>query len=290
MNGEPEENHNAIVNLLAQKFIARTDIKAVQKPDGSYAPRHSKFTRQDLLDHITGRATYGHYMIDLNNQTKLIVFDIDLVKPKPTEPRPFLPTTYTPEDGYGNFEAGEDVAYLRDVWRARGISKDDVRFMQRGYLSQQLRGMANKLMRGVWEHLQVPTTMAYTGSKGVHVYAFTGLVDAEAARLGQKIVLDSLGCFQPKKGNNFYRHVELDGFENSYAELEVEVYPKQSELNEGRQFGNLVRLPLGKNLHNPAHPTFFMDARGNHGSRAIMRRDALDALTNDDPWAGPAPE
>lgn len=276
---EPTEKHNAIVNLLAQKFIARSDIKAIQHPDGSYAPRHSKFTRDDLLAHIRGEATYGHYMIDLNNKTKLIVFDIDINKEAK------LPREYDPENGYSDFVA----AMARDVWRARGVAQDDERFTQRDYLRGQLRMMANKLMRGVWEHLQVPTTMAYTGSKGVHVYAFTGLVDADLARVGQQVVLDGLGCFQPKKGNNFYKHVQLTGFEDSFAELEVEVYPKQAELTETRQFGNLVRLPLGINRHNPSHPCFFMDARGNYGSRAIMRRDALDALTNDDPWAGPAP-
>lgn len=283
---EPAENHNAIVNLLAQKFIARSDIKAIQHPDGSYAPRHSKFTRADILAHIKGEVTYGHYLISLENKVKLIVFDIDILKSAA------LPTMYSPEEGYSGFE----LAAPRDVWRARGLSPEDVRIMQRGYLSQQLRGMANMLMRGVWDHLpspsggHTPTTMAYTGSKGVHVYAFTGPIEAELAQLGQEVVLDGLGTFQKKKGNNFYRHVELDTEETSYAELEVEVYPKQGELNEGRQFGNLVRLPLGINRHNPSHPCFFMDARGNYGSRAIMHRDALDALTNDDPWAGPAPE
>ena len=277
---EPVENHNAIVNLIAQKFIARSDIKAIQHPDGSYAPRHSKFTRDDILAHIRGDVTYGHYLINLENKVKLIVFDIDILKTAA------LPTWYTPEEGYRGFE----LAAPRDVWRARGLKPEDTRIMQRGYLSQQLRMMANMLMRGVHDHLQVPTTMAYTGSKGVHVYAFTGLVEAELAQVGQQVVLDGLGTFQKKRGNNFYRHVELDTEETSFAELEVEVYPKQGDLNEGRQFGNLVRLPLGVNRHNPSHPCFFMDARGNYGSRAIMHRDALDALTNDDPWAGPCPE
>ena len=295
MTGEPEVNHNAIVNLLAQKFIARSDIKAVQHADGSYAPRHSKFTRADILDHIRGEVTYGHYLINLDNKVKVIVFDIDIRKSEYND-APYgtveLPTLYSPEDGYGGyqrFQTKEDLEEPRNIWRARGLQPGDVRIMQRGYLSQQMRGMANKIMRAVSDNLKVPTTMAYTGSKGVHVYAFTGLIDCELAVVGKNIVFDSLG-FVRVKGKNFFMHPDAGNREDSYAELDVEGYPKQEDLNESRQFGNLVRLPLGVNRKNPSHPCFFMDARGNHGSRAIMRRDALDALTSDDPWTGPAPE
>lgn len=293
MLGEPVENHNAIANLLAAKFIARSDVKAIQNPDGSYMPRRQAFSREDLLAHIRGEVTYGHYMLNLDNKVKLIVFDIDIDKTAR------LPTRYSADEGYTDFAEigcpvqpckidGCEHKGARDVWRARGLQQDDIRITQRAYLSGQLRGIANKLMRGVDEYLQVPTTMAYTGSKGVHVYAFTGLVEADLARVGQRVVFDGLGTFSESKGNNFFKHVELDGPEESYSSLTVEVFPKQSEItSEG--FGNLVRLPLGKNRHNPAHPTFFMDARGNHGLHAIMRRDALDALQAANPWAGSTP-
>lgn len=279
-----EEEQKKIARLFAGKMIARSDVKAIQKSDGSYAPRREAFTMQDIVDHINGKQTYGHYLLNpVNGEflTKLIVFDIDLTKKGKNQnviDDCWLPTSYT--DGvYGDFV---DVASCRDIWRARASS--DVERLQRGFMSFQLRMMAEKLMRAVSDHLQVPTTMAYTGSKGVHVYAFTGLVTAEIARAGQEVVMDKLGCFEKKRGNNFYVHKNTgSGPEADFAQMEIEVYPKQESMSEGG-FGNLVRLPLGKNMHNPSHPTFFMDARGSIGAKSIHERDAIDALTHDNPW------
>jgi hypothetical protein len=275
MENYTDDQKRIVTDMLATKFIARSDIKAEQRDNGSYIPRHSKFTRQDLLDHINGDRTYGHYMIKPEENgdftTKLLAFDIDLLKLGQ------LPTLYSPEEGYTHFMEMP----CREIWRMQ--KPDPLNMMQRGFMSQQLRHMATKIMRGVADHLRVPTTMAYTGSKGVHVYAFTGVIPADLARTGQKTLFDHLDCFQPKKGNNFFAHKDGGTAEDSFAQMEVETYPKQDSLSEDG-FGNLLRLPLGINRHNPRHPTFFMDARGNHGSQAIMPRDTIDALTHDNPW------
>jgi hypothetical protein len=53
-------------------------------------------------------------------------------------------------------------------------------------------------------------------------------------------VLESFGDrFQPTRGSNFFR---VDGYV-----IDVEVFPKQSDL-DGKDLGNLMRLPLGTNL------------------------------------------
>ena len=43
-----------------------------------------------------------------------------------------------------------------------------------------------------------------------------------------------------------------------YPNFDLEVYPKQDSLAD-KDLGNLLRLPLGRNLKNPADPTFFLD-------------------------------
>lgn len=272
-----DEEKKQIAYHFASKFIGRRDVKAIQKTDGSYAPRRSRWLLTDLLDHINGVHTYGHYLLNPEENgeftTKLLVFDIDLNKVGP------LPTSYDPQLGYGDYIDSR----CRDIWQTRGLAAGDVRIMQRAFMSQQLRFMANRLMRSVHDNLMVPTTMAYTGSKGVHVYAFTGTVSAEIARKGHLVVIEDLQMVS-KRGNNFFIAKQSDNPEEGFQQLEVEVYPKQDSVAEEGGLGNLVRLPLGINHHNPAHPTFFMDARGNIGSQSIMERHALSALTHDDPW------
>ena len=77
--------------LFAKRFIQRRDIKAVQlalndkviyTPDremkrlGQHAPLG--FIMPHLEAHLTGAATYGHYMLDADDQCRLFCFDIDL--------------------------------------------------------------------------------------------------------------------------------------------------------------------------------------------------------------------
>jgi hypothetical protein len=96
--------------------------------------------------------------------------------------------------------------------------------------------------------------VAFSGSKGVHVYGcFGGSVRATAARDVGLSVLDSWGrgeLFSAVKGKNFYKAA-------TYPDLTVEVFPKQEKVGTGG-FGNLLRLPLGIN-QKTGREGFFYD-------------------------------
>jgi hypothetical protein len=121
----------------------------------------------------------------------------------------------------------------------------------------QFKLMANKLARAVFEELSVPVAVSYSGAKGLHVYGFPGLIYCNDAREGARIVLDSLDEFKAIRGDTFFEHKEQDPFEG-YPNLSIEVFPKQDSL-QGKDLGNLMRVPLGRNLKNPKDPTFFVD-------------------------------
>jgi len=142
--------------------------------------------------------------------------------------------------------------------------------------------MAAILMKAIYEELEIPCAAAYSGAKGVHVYGFTGLISADDAREGAQIVLDSLGEFEAVRGEHFFKHTDtnpLFGLTN----LTIEVFPKQRSL-DGKDLGNLMRLPLGRNMKS-TDPTFFIDMTT---AAADMRPvDPLWAMTTANPWARP---
>ena len=134
-------------------------------------------------------------------------------------------------------------------------------------------------MKSIHEELELPCAAAYSGGKGVHVYAFTGPISASDAREGARIVLDSVGGWSPSRGDNFFRSTDNDpvtGFPN----LSIEVFPKQNTL-DGKDLGNLMRLPLGRNLKS-SDPTFFIDVRSPMGQ--MIPVDPVWALETSNPW------
>jgi hypothetical protein len=119
-----------------------------------------------------------------------------------------------------------------------------------------MKTLAHILLKNVTE-MGLEGAAAYSGSKGVHVYGFTGEMPAEEVRAAADICLARSGEFAEFRGKNFFQHKNDDpihGFQN----FDVEVFPKQESL-DGKNFGNLVRLPMGKNWKNPKDPTFFLD-------------------------------
>lgn len=287
-----EQSDRAIARLFAEKFIARKDIMAIQRSNGEYNPATDStgspigFTMQTLLDHVHGVKTYGHYLLNTDDQCKLFVFDIDLNKPDPRIPdeKFYLPTERTELGEYFAFEE----ANPREVWLDRS------RRIEREFMKGQLRHMAGLLAAQVSRLLEIPVAVAYTGSKGVHVYGFTGLLPAIDVRDGAQLVLDSMGIFEPARGNHFYKHKSvlmedtdhryvIDS-ELSFSCLTVEVFPKQVTLDR-KTHGNLCRLPLGRNLKNPKDPTFFLDLRASAGEGAFTPRNPIEALTAKDYWA-----
>lgn len=274
-----------IANLFAKNFISRRDVKAVQHQSGAYTPHERRdkdgnvierypWTRADLEDHIEGRKTYGHYLLDQGSNTKLFAFDIDLEKFNPDKPdiKYFYPELV--DEAWG----GKAIEFNpREAWLDR-------RHPARPWMKYQLKMTAHRLMEVISTELELPTAAAYSGGKGVHVYAFTGTINAAEAREGARIVMESLDEWIPSRGENFYKHKNQD-YLLGYPSLSIEVFPKQDSLQD-KDLGNLMRLPLGRNRKS-SDPTFFIDM---NSPMAEMRpADPVWALTEGAlrPWSTP---
>lgn len=273
------ELSNELTNLLVKKFISRPDAKAQQSNDGKWfvhtttrkadGPR-IPWRREDLNAHLAGEATFGHYLLSIDSTCKLFAFDIDLEK---SGSLPAVPisgdSVETPWD-----ETFYDEPDLRGAWLNRAHPG-------REFMKLQFKQMAHKLCKAIQEELSLPCAVAYSGGKGVHVYAFTGPIPANEAREGAQIVLDSIGEFKPLRGDNFFKHADTDVL-NGFPNLSIEVFPKQDSL-DGKDLGNLMRLPLGRNLKAPKEPAFFLDMTAPIG--VFKPLDPTVALNADSPWA-----
>lgn len=258
---------NELANLLAKKFIARPDVKAIQTSHG-YMPvcdrrteERIPWSRQDLLDHLAKSKTYGHYLLSTDSQVKLFAFDVDLEKVGKWDVD--FPNG-NPEDTFRMEQFAPREAWLDRAHPARS------------YMKLQFREVAHALGKTIESELDIPWAAAYSGGKGIHVYGFTGLMPASDARDGALIVLDALG-YKPSRGDNFFKHEE-------YENLSIETFPKQGSL-DGKDLGNLMRLPLGRNLKAPSEPTFFMDMTAPMGTLAPL--DPVYALTTTSQWKRP---
>ncbi len=238
-----------------------------------------------LLDHLSGGWSIGHYMLNAEGKTKLFAFDIDLEKANPERgiwwPMPRGVNANT--DDWDNYDAGDP----RKTWEEINTQPD---WMER-FIIWQLRRCAQILVRSIEELIpEVRIAVAYSGHKGLHVYGFTGLMSASEAREAASFVLDNTGRFQVSRGKNFFKHVPTwQGDSNVAAmpQISVEIFPKQDNLNSEKQMGNLMRLPLGRNLAAPLnhpHQAKFIDIR--HGLLTLTERPALEALTVESQWSG----
>jgi hypothetical protein len=272
----------AVANLLAKNFIARRDVKAIQYSTGGWSPHQEynyethkhdgpriPWSRDDLNAHIAGTHTFGHYLLNSDDTCKLFAFDIDLEKNDPEKGTIGKWPEFIEESEFKihDFDA-------REAWLDR-------RHPSRGWQKLQLKTVAHSLAQVVTEDLQLPCAVAYSGGKGVHVYAFTGLIPAADAREGASIVLDTVGGWRASRGDNFFRSEDrnpVTGFPN----LSIEVFPKQDSLS-GKDLGNLMRMPLGRNLKSK-DPTFFIDMTSPLGQ--MIPVDPEFALAGN-PWRKP---
>lgn len=268
---------SSLANLFASKLIARTDVKAVQHSDGSYTPDRSPWKRADLEAHLAGQRTLGHYVLDTDDTCKLFCFDVDLRGVRRSgdgeAPDGFLPLDgLGPEDAYYNFIPDNP----RKAWSNRADPR-------RPYLKFSMRLAGAMLAERIWSELGIHVAVAYSGNKGIHVYGlFNRRIPAADARDGAMIVLESMGIWQTERGDSVFGVKDRDP-ENPLVNFTVEVYPKQPSL-KGKDLGNLLRLPLGRNCKSP-DPTFFMDLTS---ALAEMRPvDPEWALTTSDPWKRP---
>lgn len=277
-----------LANLFASKFIARPDVKAIQFSNGAWMP-HQAFNpttgkhdgpripwqREHLNAHLEGKQTFGHYLLSQESKCKLFAFDVDLRKPEPDRKfAGWLPSvSVTAADEVEWKESFQQVEDLRAAWLNRAHPARD-------FMKLQFKEIAHKLLTAIEKELEIPCLAAYSGNKGIHVYGFTGLMDAKEARWGAQIVLDALGEFEPLRGENFFVHKDDDPYEG-FQNMTIEVFPKQDSL-EGKNLGNLMRLPLGKNQRAPQEPTFFIDFKGPFAQ--LQPRDPVEALTSLNPW------
>lgn len=273
---------NSLANLLASRFIQRRDVKAIQrnsaympvtttgKTDGEYLP----WTRDDLVDHVTGRKSFGHYLVGQDGQAKLFAFDIDLTKWSERSGRPEPTWLPIDEDGYTVNGVEPRVLQPREAWAHPKAPPELRRF-----LIAQMRGVADLLARTCLELLDVPVAVAYSGSKGLHVYGLTGAAPAQDLRSAAVEVLNYTEQFTPLRGKNFYRHTD-ESPRTGYGCVDLEVFAKQDNL-DGKELGNLMRLPLGVNKKS-GQRSFFLNL--NSHVDELVELNPVVALEKGDPW------
>lgn len=288
-----------MATLIAKRFIQRRDAKAMQKPNGDYVPVADwnpdgtrgalyPFTMADLNAHLNREQTYGHYLIDADDKCKLFAFDIDLEKnrlPSSAEPEGFtgswceLPDLSAYPEGYDMSNEEYDSLIKTHPFDAREAWLDRAHPSRR-WLKYQLRCVGEKLARTVAEEFELPVAMAYSGAKGIHVYAFTGSINAAEAREAAETTMALAGGFELFRGHNFFRTTDRHPF-TGFPNLSIEIFPKQGSL-EGKDLGNLMRLPLGRN-QKTQDPTFFVDQRAPLG-QLVPHPDPVSLLKTGRPW------
>jgi hypothetical protein len=277
--------------LFAKRFIARPDVKAVQfdadagtfhrgdwfpdikidparRPNSPHLPHGFKMSH--LLAHIGGQATYGHYMLNSDDMCKMFAFDIDLAE-KGSYPN----GVFAEMDGPNAIIEVED---LRAGWQSRHKDYAELRT----HLKWQMKLLSHVLAKKVVE-LDIDCAVAYSGSKGVHVYGFMPEpMPAAEVRAAAHLVMEMADEFELLKGKHFFRHKNQDP-QNGFPNFSIEVFPKQDSLAD-KDLGNLMRLPLGTNQKNPQDPTFFLDMTSPIGQFKPVS-DPVSLLTNGNPFA-----
>lgn len=270
-----DDVNRELVALLGTRFIERRDVKAVMgEPMAGkggkplhWQPIREPFTMQDFADHLSGKRTFGHYMVSPEGKTKLFAFDLDLRENKPPVPERDDPGF---EGGYITEDSEPGVVIPCDPRKAWLEENHPAKW----YLTQQLRCLAEALAIAVHERMGLDVAMASSGGKGLHVYGFTGPDDAANVRAAALELLNIMGCFEPYRGDSFFLHKV--GLQN----ISVEVFPKQTTL-DGKDLGNLMKLPLG--LHRTTGKMGeFITAKAPYTELVPM--DPMAALSGQLPW------
>lgn len=281
----------SLAGLLARRFIARPDVYAEQTGSGIYHPVNKPFTK-DLLDrHITGEISLGHYLVNQQGEAKLFAFDFDFVD----APRTWL-----------KYPSGEEVHYLDEAFVRKVITLDeytkaynemsaqevgnpkelwqDKKHPSRQFYLIQMRTIVEMFTHRIHDVLgeNVPIAASYSGFKGCHVMGWTGMAPAADLRALATAVIESFDRFKPTKKDQYWEDQDRDPH-TGVASFQIEVFPKQDTIREGG-YGNLMRLPLGKNRKAPSSRSFFIDQR--KGSSLVApRKDPEVLLESGNPWA-----
>lgn len=254
--------------LLGKRFLQRRDVKAVQFQDGHYEPDRSPWKMSDLRSHVSGERTLGHYLIDKEGLCKLFAFDIDL-----TKEGYWIDLT----DGRTLMEGGQPCN-PRELWLEPNHPSKEF-FLLKLRCTAEVLGRKIKALFGDDLHVAI----SLSGGKGMHVYALSEEpMPASEARRSALLVLKSVNDpggkpgYEPVKGENFWK----SSGEGEKHCVEIEVFPKQDSL-DGKDLGNLMRLPLG--VHRKTNQTsYFLDFRC--GYNQIRMMDPTEALEGELPW------
>lgn len=271
-----DEQARYLAKFIAKNMIARTDVKASQLPrgQGAYVRDDSKWTMTDLMAHVKGEQTYGHYLLDQDSNVKIIAFDIDLA-----QTGHYLPYSLRDQERYADEEQDlhiGDPGLMGDEYFIECNPREawvDRKHPARPWLKHQMRELAERFTAECF-YAGLGTFATYSGNKGIHVYGLLGertpAADARilAFAIAEKVVRnleinsDVHGRdyrFASSKGKSFY-YIKSDTapLYRSFENFSIEVFPKQDHIEPNR-LGNLMRLPFGKNLKNPKDPTFVID-------------------------------
>lgn len=259
------DTERAIISLLGKRFVAREDKHAEQDEKGAYYPVDHPFKLAELIAHLRGEKSLGHYMISPDDDcVKLVAFDLDARK-----------AVTDVERERGVKDAVVDGRIIADP-RAAFADPDDPDHNEVKWELSLLGFMLALQMRDIVCKplgIDIVCAVACSGNKGVHVYGwFPERTPAAKARVLANAVLESLVddamVFAPARGENFFWN------ESDFPCVEVEVFPKQDSLSAtGKSHGNLMRLPLG--VHRKSgRESFFMQP----GAGELVPMDPLVAL------------
>jgi len=287
--------------LIALKFIQRRDVKAIQFDNGDYVPdfrmkdksRHGEGFKKSHLDaHLEGRETYGHYLIDANDKCRIFCLDVDLEKSK-------YDSEGNVEEHGGSYVKLPDMANVppqmdpdqEELWFKENTEvvdcdprlawSDRRNVAARSWYKYQMKMIGSRLASVITKQMNTPCVVTYSGNKGIHVYGLMGESRSIDCHRGAMIALRKSGEWELYKGKNFYRHINQDPI-MGYPSFSIETFPKQDSL-AGKDLGNLLRLPLGKNLKNPKDPTFFLNLNGRMGDFA-PHPNPIQLLESGDPF------
>jgi hypothetical protein len=269
---EPE-TERSIIDLMGKRFVARGDKHAEQNAKGAYAPVDHAFTRAELSAHLRGEKSFGHYLIGPDDDcVKLVAFDLDLRKE--------LHTTEIASGVKPAMVGGEEGNPPHVCDNPRAVLSDK---SHRDYqdIVIQLRMLAFQLshrLRATAAEMEYPVTVAtaFSGSKGIHVYGwFDKRTKADIAVMVGGVTLASFReqhlVFEPVRGSSTYRN------DLAFGAVDIEIYPKQGSL-EGKTHGNLMRLPLGRNLKTGGRSFFLRDLQFDGDEFEFVETDPLEAL------------
>lgn len=237
-------------NKLAKLFIARRDVKAIQR--GEWMCVKKPLETADFKTHLFEKSgCLGVYLLDKNSRVKFVAFDIDLTGSGPYFIINDMPETDEQYDAmaqrYEQMAAGEmDLDYRVGPWEATLHDPENEGYR---WVRSHLRVLIESLCDKVESQLDLPAVPVITGG-GAHVLVpFGQKVEASDARAAAHGVMEDFFGFQ-RSSENFYTNApDLNNKDEKHKPIgetiTIEVFPKQDKLPSPDSFGNLIRLPFG---------------------------------------------